>query len=115
MQSLGVTMTRDCDTARIKRTDLLGLLDTMTSPDRQMVTARMPRITLAVPEEIDIHDEITKPIQRPVQVRFRKPLEKMQALRIPAPRSVATSNDVTLIGLICSLSLSLCAALAWLG
>jgi hypothetical protein len=41
----------------------------------------------------------------------------MRALTIPpapAPVVKASSNDMTLIGAICTFSLSLCAALAWL-
>jgi hypothetical protein len=123
-------MTRECTTERIKRTDLLGLLDTMSSLDNQRITARMPVVRIedlhAAPEPvelaegtpqtvIDARGEMTKPAT--LNVRFRKPHEKMRAIRIPAPPApvaAPSSSDMTLIGVICTFSLSLCAALAWL-
>jgi hypothetical protein len=118
-------MTRDCTTARIKRADLVGLLDTMTSFERQMVTARMPLIRAedlqAAPTTVEEDEEITAPVHTiwtgptQINVRFRRPRVKTPALTVPAPVTTPGSSDVTLIGVICTLSLSLCAALAWLG
>ena len=122
-------MTRECTTERIKKTDLLGLLDTMSSLDQQRITARMPVVRIedleAAPEPvelaegtpqvvIDVHEEITKPTVTPHNVRFRKQHEKMKAIARPTPPAPTGSSDMTLIGVICTFSLSLCAALAWL-
>jgi hypothetical protein len=121
-------MSRDCDTARMKRVDLVGLLDTMTSPDQQRITARMPAIRIedlddAAPQSVlDANDEITRPIDiewaepTGISIRFRAPTGKTPALVVPARVvTMPASSDMTLIGVICALSLSLCTALAWLG
>jgi hypothetical protein len=121
-------MTRDCDTARMKRVDLVGLLDTMTSLDQQRITARMPAVQIedvqdSAPQSvIAANDEITRPIDirwsdpTGIAVRFRTPTGKTPALAVAVPvTTTPASGDMTLIGVICTLSLSLCTALAWLG
>lgn len=120
------TMTRDCSTARIRKQDLVSLLDTMSNFDRQMVTARMPRIRIdelvAVPEPVTVAEGTpcnpldddarkTSRFEDPWDEKTREyPLERRQK-RPPPVRRMA---DLTVIGAICTLSLSLCAVLACL-
>jgi hypothetical protein len=132
-----ITMTRDCPTSRIRRDELLGLLDTMASSDRQMVTLRMEKLQVqdlnAVPESVELPEgtpshavdrsqDITSPFEDPwmatTQIRpLQRPAAQPDSIaavaqQVPNIRSV---SDLTLIGAICTFSMSICAVLAWLG
>jgi hypothetical protein len=120
------TMTRDCSTARIRKQDLLSLLDTMSNIERQMVTARMPRLRIdelaAVPEPVTVAEGTPfNPLDDDARktTRFEQswddetkeyPAERRQKRQPPVRRMA----DLTVIGAICTLSLSLCAVLACL-
>jgi hypothetical protein len=97
----------------MKRVELVGLLDTMASLDCQRITARMPVIRI---EDLEAASEPDPSWTEPtsITVRFRTPTAKSPALSLPSRVVAATGGDMTLIGAICALSLSLCAALAWL-
>jgi hypothetical protein len=115
-------MKRDCDTSRMSRIDLYTLLDASSAPDRQMVTIRMPKLVQervqdlnAVPEAvtladgtpadpIDVSSEITRPIPPAIPPAMTHAITPARA----------GLGDVTLIGVICSLAMSVCGALAWL-
>jgi hypothetical protein len=92
MHGYAVTMTRDCSTARIRSQDLFCLLDTMSDIERQMVTARMPRIRI---DELMAIPEPSYPFEPPT-----KPVRRMA--------------DVTVICAICTFSMTICAVLACL-
>jgi hypothetical protein len=101
----------------MKRVELVGLLDTMASLDRQRITARMPVIRIEDLEELAASDDPTEMSwsePTSITVRFRTPTAKSPALSAPARVVSVAGGDMTLIGAICALSLSLCAALAWL-
>lgn len=117
-------MTRDCSTSRIRKEELIGLLDTMSNIDRQMVTARMPRIRIdelvAVPEPVTMAEGTpfhpvtddarkTSRFEDPWDETTKEyPVERRRRTEVPVRRM----DDLTIIGTICTLSLSLCALLA---
>lgn len=130
-------MTRDCSTSRIHRDELLSLLDTMASRDRQMVTTRMDKIRIqdlnAVPESVELAEgtpstgversqDITAPWtdewSTPTRVLERPAVTPQQPVAAAPPPPLLSAargiSDLSLIALLCTLSLSLCAGLAWM-
>jgi hypothetical protein len=107
-------MTRDCSTSRMSRFDLKDLIDATASPARQMVTIRMPAIRVqelnAVPEAVSFA-EGTPPDPIDASDEITRRLETASA----RARGSRGPGDVTLIGVICTLSMIVCGALASLG
>ncbi len=119
----------------MRRDELLSLLDTMASADRQMVTTRMEKIRIqdlnAVPESVELAEgtpssgtERSQDITAPWQDEWSEPtrvVERRPALppiaAAPTAQVVPSSHgisDVSLIASICTMAMGICACLAWL-